>query len=170
MSAALALAAESPQPAGGGRHTGGDGRPPLSLVPAARPAQPEARAWDWIEGPVTAMELRVARRKARGALPAPPLAIRGMAFALLEVEAGCRSAEQLERCCRPDAWERLNRRLARSGGAFVTNRALLRVHWQELTPGLVDGVAVVRRGGRVAAIAMRLDAGFGRWTITELCF
>jgi hypothetical protein len=52
----------------------------------------------------------------------------------------------------------------------VTSRSLLRVVWQELSPGLVDGVAVVRRGRRVAAIAMRLDAGFGRWTVTELCF
>jgi len=35
-------------------------------------------------------------------------------------------------------------------------------------PGLADAVALVRRGPRVEAIAMRLDGAGGRWEVTEL--
>jgi hypothetical protein len=114
-------------------------------------------------------ELREARRTARKDLPAPAAVMRSFAMALLEVEAGCRSAAQLERRCRPPVWEELNARLRRSGGAFVTGASILSVHCQELEPGLADGVAVVRRDDRVAAMAMRLDARNGQWIVTELC-
>jgi hypothetical protein len=96
--------------------------------------------------------------------------MRAVAMALLEIEAGCRSAEQLERLCHPDLWDRVNRRLRRSGGAFITGSSLIRVLSQEHSPGLADGVAVVRREGRVSAVAMRLDARDGRWMVTELDF
>jgi hypothetical protein len=115
-------------------------------------------------------ELALARAQARRNLPAPALVLRSVAMALLEIESGCRSAEQLERRCHPELWERVNQRLRRSGGAFVTGRSLVRVHCQEHDPGLADGVAVVRRGGRVSAVAMRLDARDGRWTVTDLDF
>jgi Family of unknown function (DUF6459) len=45
---------------------------------------------------------------------------------------------------------------------------LLRVHYQELVPGLANTVAVVQRGSRVQPVAMRLDACSGRWLVTEL--
>jgi hypothetical protein len=45
---------------------------------------------------------------------------------------------------------------------------LLRVHFQELMPGLASTVALVRRGSRVQPVAMRLDACSGRWLVTEL--
>jgi hypothetical protein len=35
---------------------------------------------------------------------------------------------------------------------------------------LADTVAVVQRGDRVQPVAMRLDAGGGRWAVTELRF
>jgi hypothetical protein len=34
--------------------------------------------------------------------------------------------------------------------------------------GLVDTVAVVRKGELVRPVALRLDAGRGRWVVTEL--
>jgi hypothetical protein len=45
---------------------------------------------------------------------------------------------------------------------------LLRVRLQEVTPGLIEAVAVVSRGSRVEAIAMRLDGADGHWEIIEL--
>jgi hypothetical protein len=93
-----------------------------------------------------------------------------VALALLEVEAGYRSAEQLERRCAPQTWERVNRRLRRSGGAMVTRDSLIRLVYQEPSPGLADGVAIVRRGDRIGAIALRMDASQGEWMVTELCY
>jgi hypothetical protein len=34
--------------------------------------------------------------------------------------------------------------------------------------GLADTVAVVQKGDLVRSVALRLDAGGGRWTVTEL--
>jgi hypothetical protein len=47
---------------------------------------------------------------------------------------------------------------------------VLRVGVQELQPGLVDAVVVVRRGQRVAFIALRLEAVSGRWEVIELLY
>jgi hypothetical protein len=121
------------------------------------------------DGP-TVSQLDAARAAARRQLAAPARVMRSVAMALLEIEAGSRSAEQLERRCDPDLWERIDGRLPRRGGAFVTGSALLRVMCQEHSPGLADGVAVVRRGQRINAIAMRIDARDGRWMVTDLDF
>jgi hypothetical protein len=39
---------------------------------------------------------------------------------------------------------------------------------QELTSGLLDAVVLLRRGSRIAAITMRLDAAPGNWEVVEL--
>jgi len=44
------------------------------------------------------------------------------------------------------------------------------VRVEELTPGLVDAVAVIRRGPRVAFIALRLEAIPARWEVIELLY
>jgi Family of unknown function (DUF6459) len=115
-------------------------------------------------------ELAVARRRARRHLPSPTAVTRDIAMALLEVEAGCRSAVQLERVCSPELWAGIEHRLERRGGPLPSGRALLRVHCQEDLPGLADTVAVVQRGDRVQPVAMRLDASGGRWAVIELRF
>jgi Family of unknown function (DUF6459) len=61
-------------------------------------------------------------------------------------------------------------RLQRAGGPPVSGASVLRLHVQELQPGLVDAVAVVRRGKRVAFIALRLEAVPGRWELIELLY
>ena len=111
-----------------------------------------------------------ARRAARRRLPAPATIAGSIAIALLEVEAGRRSATQLERVCAPGLWDILASRIKRRGGPVPGGRALLRVHCQEHAPGLADAVAVVRCGTRVRPVALRLDAGSGRWTMTELAY
>ena len=58
------------------------------------------------------------RRRARLGLPSPAAVTRDIALALLEVEAGCRSAVQLERIFSPELWEALDRRIGRRGGSL----------------------------------------------------
>jgi hypothetical protein len=100
---------------------------------------------------------------------APPILIAGtIAVALLEVEAGFRPGHQLERHCHPTLWERLAPRLCFGGGPAITCRSLRRVLVQEHIPGVVDVVAVLERGRRVEAVAMRLDGAIGRWQLIEL--
>jgi hypothetical protein len=113
-------------------------------------------------------ELRVARRRARAHLPSPAAVTRDIALALLEVEAGCRSAAQLERIFSPELWQALEHRIGRRGGPLPSGRSLMSVRCQEDTPGLADTVAVVRKGELVRPVALRLDAGRGRWVVTEL--
>jgi hypothetical protein len=113
-------------------------------------------------------DLWVARRRARVNLPSPVAVTRDIALGLLEVEAGCRSAAQLERIFSPRLWEELEHRIGRRGGPLPSGRSLISVRCQEHKPGLADTVAVVRRGEFVRPVALRLDACGGRWTVTEL--
>jgi hypothetical protein len=113
-------------------------------------------------------ERSAARQAAREHLPSPAEVAKEIALALFEVEAGRRSAAQLERVFAPELWEVLGERVQRSGGALPRSSDLLRVHYQELAPGLANTVAVVQRGARVQPVAMRLDASSGRWLVTEL--
>jgi hypothetical protein len=100
---------------------------------------------------------------------ASPVLIAGrIAVALLEVEAGYRPGHQLERHCHPTLWERLAPRLSFGGGPAITCRSLRHVLVQEHVPGLVEAVAVLERGRRVEAVAMRLDGAAGRWELIEL--
>jgi Family of unknown function (DUF6459) len=104
----------------------------------------------------------------RPAMASPVLMAGRIAVALLEVEAGFRPGYQLERHCHPTLWERLAPRLCFGGGPAVTCRSLRRVLVQEHIPGLVEAVAVLERGCRVEAVAMRLDGATGRWEVIEL--
>ncbi len=116
----------------------------------------------------TERDLWAARRRARADLPSPVAITRDIALALLEVEAGCRSAAQLERIFSPQLWEALEHRIGRRGGPLPSGRSLISVRCQEDRPGLADTVAVVRKGELVRPVALRLDACGGRWTVTEL--
>lgn|SRR5574341_585890 len=123
----------------------------------------QRRAQEALEAQRTA-----ARRAAREHLPSPAEVAKEIAMALFEVEAGRRSATQLERVCSPELWELLEHQVQRHGGVLPRSSDLLRVHYQELVPGLANTVAVVQRGPRVQPVAMRLDACSGRWLVTEL--
>jgi len=108
------------------------------------------------------------RARARAGLRAPAAAAARFALALCEVEAGMRPAAQLERACHHTLYDRLAARVRRDGGPAVTARSLVDVVTQEQTPGLVDAVVLLRRGPRVAAVTMRLDAAPGHWQVVEL--
>jgi hypothetical protein len=123
----------------------------------------QRRAQEAVEAQRTA-----ARRAAREHLPSPAEVAKEIALALFEVEAGRRSAAQLERVFSPELWDVLENQVQRHGGLLPRSSDLLRVHFQELVPGLANTVAVVQRGPRVRPVAMRLDACSGRWVVTEL--
>jgi hypothetical protein len=93
----------------------------------------------------TERDLWAARRRARANLPSPVAITREIALALLEVEAGCRSAAQLERIFSPQLWEALEHRIGRRGGPLPSGRSLISVRCQEDRPGLADTVAVFAR-------------------------
>jgi Family of unknown function (DUF6459) len=116
----------------------------------------------------TGRQLASARQGARRRLPSPAEVAKAIAIALFEVEAGCRSAAQLERVFAPELWDRLELQVRRHGGLLPSGRRLIRVHYQEVMPGVANTVAVVQRGARVQPVAMRLDARGGRWLVTEL--
>jgi hypothetical protein len=111
-----------------------------------------------------------ARAAARHTLPDPAAATRALALAVCEVEAGLRSASQLERICHPNLWDAVANRIQRAGGPPVSVASVLRIQVQELTPGLVDAVAVIRRGQQAVFIALRLEAVPGRWELIELLY
>ena len=46
--------------------------------------------------------------------------------------------------------------------------SLVRVIVQEHIPGLAEVTVLIRRGGRVVPVAMRLDGAKGRWELVEL--
>jgi hypothetical protein len=108
------------------------------------------------------------RRQERAGLPPPATVAGGIAMALLEIEAGCRSVAQLERICAPALWSALELTIRRRGGPFAAGHALIRVHCQRHSAELADAVAVVRRGKRAQAIVIRLEASGGRWMVTVL--
>ena len=119
----------------------------------------------------TELTLRTqARVSARPTLPDPVAIARALALAICEVEAGLRSASQPERICHPSLWEAVANRIQRAGGPPVSGASVLRIQVQELTPGLVDAVAVVRRDQRAVFIALRLEAVPGRWELIELLY
>jgi hypothetical protein len=115
-----------------------------------------------------AYERDAARPRRRPAMASPVLMAGRIAVALLEVEAGYRPAHQLEHHCHPALWERLSPRLCFGGGPVIACRSLRHVLVQEHIPGLVEAVAVLERGRRVEAVAMRLDGAIGRWELIEL--
>jgi hypothetical protein len=110
------------------------------------------------------------RAQARRGLPDPAATARVVALGICEVEAGLRSASQLERVCHHSLWQAVASRVQRAGGPPVSATSVLRVGVQELQPGLVDAVAVVRRGQRVGFVALRLEAVPGRWEVIELLY
>jgi hypothetical protein len=110
------------------------------------------------------------RPAARRGLPDPTATAGAIALAICEVEAGLRSASQLERVCHYSLWQAVADRVQRAGGPPVSATSVLRVQVQELQPGLVDAVAVIRRGQRAVFIALRLEATPGRWELIELLY
>ena len=108
------------------------------------------------------------RSRARQQLGSPARAGAQIALAICEVEAGLRSPPAARAALPPHPVTKLSARLGRSGGPAVLVGSLVRVVAQEYVPGLAEVLVLVRRGGRVVPVAMRLDGAKGRWELVEL--
>ncbi len=106
--------------------------------------------------------------------PGPPDA-RPFAHALvqrlLEVRGGVRPVLQLRRDTTPTLFADLEHELVRRprpSGARPTGRDLCSVHVQQRDGGVAEVCATVRRGDRMAALALRLEAFDGQWVCTQV--
>ena len=81
-----------------------------------------------------------------------------------EVEAGLRPRRHLEALMSPLLFARVGQAWVRGGTLGV----VMRVHGDAITPTVYEGVAVVRRGDRVGALALRLVNRNGRWRVEDL--
>ena len=107
-------------------------------------------------------------------LPEPRSWSARIAQAVIEVMAGDRPVAQLVRWTSPEVHDQVARRArlaARAGSAArqAAPRAVVRsVRLCSPTEGVVEASAVVSRGGRVNALALRLERADGRWRCTAL--
>lgn len=129
--------------------------PPLRLVPSVPAALDE-------DGPQ--------RTPVSDLPPARPVA-HALVQGLLEVLAGVRPVSQLRRGTTPELFVQLEQVVhgrPRPVGARPVTGAVRSLHVQERAEGVAEVCATVRRGPRMAAVALRLEGIAGRWTCTEL--
>ena len=104
-------------------------------------------------------------------LPPPRPVAHALVQGLLEVLAGVRPVSQLQRGTTPELYEQLERVVhsrPRPAGARPVTGAVRSLHVQQRPDGVAEVCATVRRGPRMAAIALRLEGVGGRWCCTEL--
>jgi hypothetical protein len=102
--------------------------------------------------------------------PAQPFA-HALVQRLLEVLAGVRPLGQLQRHTTLEVYDALERVLTtrpRETGPRPDGRAVRSIHVQQRPEGIAEVSATVRRGGRYAAVALRLEGVQGAWRCTEL--
>lgn len=102
--------------------------------------------------------------------PARPVA-HALVQGLLEVLAGVRPVAQLQRGTTPELFAELEKVVhgrPRAVGARPVTGAVRSLHVQERPEGVAEVCATVRRGPRMAAVALRLEGIGGRWCCTEL--
>lgn len=146
----LALALPLPLP------LGGPARRALALVPPAGPARRRAAPRPPDERAVTP----------RGALPDPRPRAVALVRALLEVLAGDRPSRHLAAATSLEVLEQVERRCRAGGRTWA--RSLRSVRVTEPVPGVAEVCALVDRGSRCAALALRLEGLDGRWMVTAL--
>lgn len=102
--------------------------------------------------------------------PARPVA-HALVQGLLEVLAGVRPVSQLQRGTTPELFEQLERVVhsrPRTAGSRPVTGAVRSLHVQQRPDGVAEVCATVRRGPRMAAIALRLEGVGGQWCCTQL--
>ena len=142
----------------------GDGSPPrLRLVPAGAPTvRTPAHPAGHRPGDV--------HHEVPGLPDARPFA-QALVQRLLEVRGGVRPVLQLQRDTTPGLYADLERELhrrPRPSGPRPSARDIRSVHVQQRPDGVAEVCATVRRGERMAALALRLEASHGQWLCTRL--
>ena len=133
--------------------------PELRLVPVRPEAEEDADALDFGPQPTGTAELPEARGWAGR-----------FAQALVEVLAGDRPLAQLVRWTTTGVYDEVSGLVAGPGVARSdASRGVVRsVHVSEPADGVVEICALVRRGARSTAVALRLEGLDGRWQCTAL--
>jgi hypothetical protein len=133
--------------------------PELRLVPARPEAEEQADAVDFGPQPTATADLPEARGWAGR-----------FAQALVEVLAGDRPLAQLVRWTSTAVYDEVSGLIAGPGVARSdAARGVVRsVHVSEPTDGVAEICALVRRGARSTAVALRLEGLDGRWQCTAL--
>jgi hypothetical protein len=106
-------------------------------------------------------------RTPRSQLPAPGPRAAVLVRAILEVLSGRRSLAQLVRWVSEDVYDELEVNVAPAASrtwADVTRRLVV----TEPADGVAEVAAVVQRGPRASALALRLEGLDGRWVVTAL--
>ena len=132
--------------------------PGLRLVPAPELLEDEAED-----------DLFDAVRTPRDELDDPLPRAAMLTRALLEAINGTRPARQLARWVSPDVLTILQSMIAsRAARPAAGPSALRRVLVCEPAPGVAEVTAIVQRGERAEALAVRLEGLDGRWVVTAL--
>ncbi|MEP6761574.1 MAG: Rv3235 family protein [Sporichthyaceae bacterium] len=107
----------------------------------------------------------------RAALPEPRTWAGRFVQAVTEVLAGDRPASQLVRWTTTEVYDAVACRItsgARPGGPIPARAVVRSVHVTEPADGVAEVSALVRRGIRCTAVALRLEGMDGRWQCTAL--
>lgn len=105
----------------------------------------------------------------RSSRPEPRRLVELVARVFLEVEAGRRPFTQLAPLLSPALRVRLEGRVPDLGQAAAPAAApIVAVHCEQPRPQIVNAAVVVRRGGRVASLVVRIERHRGAWRVTEL--
>ena len=110
-------------------------------------------------------------RTATADLPSARPFVTGVVRGLLDVLVGVRGIKQLSGSLTPELYADLLPRLtARTDapGPRPDSRAVRSVHLQTRPEGVVEASATVQRGGRLRALALRLEGFEGRWVVTDV--
>lgn len=109
-----------------------------------------------------------------GSLPEATAWCRRLVPALVEVLSGDRPLSQVSGWLTPRVQESVRRRVAAMAQAAAPQRALRQravvrsLHVSQPVVGVVEACATVRRGDRMAALALRLEDHSGRWKVTVI--
>jgi Family of unknown function (DUF6459) len=107
----------------------------------------------------------------RAALPAPRTWAGRVVQAIVEVLAGMRPATQLVRWTTEEVYEEISSRVLTVHGFDIDGppRGVVRsLHVSEPADGVAEVCALVRRGARSTAVALRLEGMDGRWQCTAI--
>jgi hypothetical protein len=155
-----------------GRTTGGvQGTLALAFVlPSGLPAMPEPPPDLQLVAVDAVLDEFGPRPTRRAALPAPRTWAGRVVQAIVEVLAGVRPATQLVRWTTAEVYEQISSRvLAHGGDTSGPPRGVVRsLHVSEPADGVAEVCALVRRGARSTAVALRLEGMDGRWQCTAL--
>ena len=142
--------------------------PPLTPLPAAAPAPLRLVP---VPADVPLDEDDLPLRTPTSELPPTRPFAHALVQRLLEVVAGLRPVSQLQADTTLELFDQLSASLAarpRPVGARPTRRDVRSVHVQERADGVAEVCATVRRGGRMTALALRLEGRSGAWRCTAL--